>query len=193
MIAHHQRLAGDPAAVAGLLSQAGKRALDSGNSVTARLSLQRAMALLAEASLDVPGEVRLWLAEACCRIGDLDAAEAAAETVLERPADDRLEADAIYVLSWAAAERGDHAREAGAARAGAATRRGPGWRGAHQDLVGMGWCEAAAGDMARTQACSERALSLAVAADHAVHAGAALGQAGDGRDRGGAAATRRNG
>ena len=176
VIADHERLAGDPVAAATLLGQAGQRALDTGNSVTARRSLERAMALLAEASLDVPGDVRLWLAEACCRIGDLDAAESAAEPVLQQQADDRLEAEAIYLLSWTACERGDHVRERALLERAQPLAEALGGEVLIKVLLGKGWCEAAAGDMAKTWACSERALSLAVAAEHAVHAGAALGQ-----------------
>ena len=105
MIAEHYRLAGRLDAAGQLHFLAGKRSLRAGRALAAHRSIERAVELWHQEGTEPAPQALVCLAEASCRLGRLDEAEALVTPLLESDLDDDTMAWAFYLASWVAGER----------------------------------------------------------------------------------------
>ncbi len=111
LIATHHRMAGDLGAAAELLRRAGVASLESGNAPAARRNLDEAFELWHEAGLTPPASAQLAIAEACLRLGDVDAAHRYREDALRLVVTTEERVAALFLGSWIASERGHYEDE----------------------------------------------------------------------------------
>ena len=105
MIAEHYRLAGRLDAAAQLHFLAGERSLRAGRALAAHRSIERAVGLWQQEGTEPAPQALVCLAEASCRLGRLDEADALMTPLLGSDLDDDTMAWALYLASWVAADR----------------------------------------------------------------------------------------
>ncbi len=163
IIADHRRLAGDSRRAAEVYEAAGARALQSGQSASARRLLELALALWNEVSIDPPVGSLLAFAQACLQTGDLNAADAVTEVLLAKELDSEQRATALYFASWVAAERGDHDRESALLADALPLAEAVGGTALSRTLVGVAWAQANGGEIGAARATAQRGLAVATA------------------------------
>ena len=105
MIAEHYRLAGRLDAAAQLHFLAGERSLRAGRALAAHRSIERAVGLWHQEGTEPAPQALVCLAEASCRLGRLDEADALVTPLLESDLDDDTMAWALYLAGWVAGDR----------------------------------------------------------------------------------------
>ena len=173
IIADHRRLAGDSRGAAEVYEAAGGRALQSGQSASARRLLELAVALRNEVSIEPPAGALLALAQACLQTGDLNAGETVTGILLDRELDSEQRATALYFASWAAAERGDHDRESALLADALPLAEAVGGTALSRTLVGVALAQANAGEFDQARATAQRALAVATACSDQLEQGRA--------------------
>ena len=161
LIASHLRLAGDLAASADLMCRAAVASLESGSAASARRSLDEALELWRASGVDPPVVALTTMAEACLRLGDIDAADEYDRRALRVASTLKDRVTALYLGSWIASERGDRDREAGLLDEAMPDAERLGGLMLARVLNGRSWCELLRGDTVRGQAYAERAHELA--------------------------------
>jgi tetratricopeptide (TPR) repeat protein len=174
MIADHRRLAGDAREAAEIYHAAGRRAVDSGSSASARRLLELSVGLWTEGSTAPPAEVLLALAQACLQTGDLNAAEDVNAPLLTMGLDPTQHATALYFASWIAAERGDHDRERALLDDALPLAEAAGGTTLSRTLVGVAFAQANAQEFDQARASAARCLAVATASADQLDQGRAL-------------------
>ena len=174
MIADHRRLAGDAQEAAENYQAAGRRALDSGRSASARRLLELAVDLWTEVSTPPPTEVLLALARACVQTGDPNAAEVVITPLLTMALDAEQRAMALYLASSVASERGDYALQRSLLEAALPLAEVAGGAVLSRTLFGVAWAQANAGDFEHARASASRCLAVATASGAQLERGQAL-------------------
>lgn len=177
-IAEHYRAAGDPAAAADCFHRAARAALDRGLAGPARRSIEQALELWAQAGTVVPATAHVDLGDACRRLSDLDAAESALATALERASDSATTIRSLLHLGRVAFERGDQAAQRALVVRATALAETDDVATQAKVLVAMAWWEQRHGDINEAERLAERALiavEQADAADDRFQANSVLG------------------
>jgi tetratricopeptide (TPR) repeat protein len=174
LIAEHRALGDDPVAAAELFEEAARRALDGGRSASARRLADRAVALWAGASVDVPPTAFVVLADACCRIGAFADADRAINMAHTGAMSAAGEAEAAYLAGWIASERGDRDREREVLTDGLRVAESVGGIPLIHVLLGLSWLESGAGDLDAAERHARRALLLCEAGGHLGELGRSL-------------------
>jgi class 3 adenylate cyclase/tetratricopeptide (TPR) repeat protein len=161
MIAEHYRLAGLLDAAAQLHFLAGERSLRAGRALAAHRSIERAVGLWHQEGIDPLPRALICLAEASCRLGRLDEAEALVTPLLESDIDSDTMAWALFLASWVAADRhGPDAERAFLDRALPLAEQ-VGGDVLVRVLIGLTWSEVASERLAVAEVLATRAIELA--------------------------------
>jgi class 3 adenylate cyclase/tetratricopeptide (TPR) repeat protein len=111
LVADHYVRAEEPGRAAASLLAAGLACRDKAHIHAARRALLQAATLTSEAGGALPDEATVAMGEVCYRLGDLEAAQRAVDTVIEATRDPATVADALFWSSRIADAQGDAARE----------------------------------------------------------------------------------
>jgi tetratricopeptide (TPR) repeat protein len=165
-VAHHHRLAGEPAAAAVHFHQAARAALLRGLAASARRSAEQAVEQWAVAGAAVPCDALLVVGESLRRLGGFDAADAALAAALAVAATPGERAETLYQASRVAGDRGDPGRER------ALLDEAADLDGASPPVTrvhvaeGLAFSELAYGDLDTARRYAEQALALAERTDN---------------------------
>ena len=166
LIATHHRLAGNFAAAAELLQRAAGASLDAGNSAAARRTLEEAFDLWRAAGQSPPAAALTAMAEACVRLGDLNAAHRYDDEALLLVATPDERATALYLGSWIASEQGERDRERAMLDEALPDAEQVGGLLLARVLAGLSWYAIGHGDVHAANTYAERVRDLAGQLQH---------------------------
>ncbi|HEY1278681.1 MAG TPA: AAA family ATPase, partial [Acidimicrobiales bacterium] len=165
-IATHLRHAGEIGAAAELLHTDGVRSLEIGRLLAARRSLEEAVELWRSIDHEPPVAVLNELTDACARLGDLYDAEQWNAEALGRAVTPEEQANAQYLGSWIASERGDRRREEALLAAARPDAERIGGALYVRVLLGLGWLANIRGDLDEARSIAAEAVRLSEGLDH---------------------------
>jgi class 3 adenylate cyclase/tetratricopeptide (TPR) repeat protein len=175
LIALHLRLAGELAAAAELLRRAAATSLEVGNSPAARRNLEEALELWRAVGQEPPVNALTTIADACARLGDIDAAYRYDEQALHGPATPDERALALFIGSWIASEQGDRERERALLDEAMPDAERLGGVLLVRVLNGLTCSDMVRGDLEAAKAGAERARILADELQHPIYSREVLG------------------
>ena len=108
------------------------------------------------------------MAEACLRLGDIDAAYRYDEEALRVAASPEERSLALFLGSWIASERGEHERERAMLDEALPEAERQGGRLLARVLGGLSWCAVARGDIDAAKVYADRANELGAQLQHPI-------------------------
>ena len=161
-IAGHHQLAGQPADAAELFALAGDIALGAERSAMAARAYGTAAQLWAEAGMLEPIDVVLRHARACNQAGDLEQTDRLVAALFDAELSPQQECEALYIASWSAADRADHALERELLDRALPMAEEVGGITLLRVLLGVAWHAVERGDLEVAEAAMERAAAIDV-------------------------------
>jgi class 3 adenylate cyclase/tetratricopeptide (TPR) repeat protein len=175
LVAEHRLLAGDGVAAAEGFSAAAQRARAAGRSPSAVRLGRLALELWSQHGVEPPAGAVVGYAESCCRTGAIEAAWAALSPLSGRDLPPEEEAEALYVASWAASERGEREQEHALLERALPLAEMVGGTVLIHVLLGRGFLAAGDGDLEAVERDAARALAIAEEDGNLVDGGRAWG------------------